>query len=103
MEGSGGDRSIQLNVGGSEIMDSLGVANEFNKCFLTIENTTVENLAPEPDFERYMTNIESHYLVFTPISLTEVKSVVDNMKETAVGHDGWPIFIFKNCFSISFV
>ena len=47
-----------------------------------------------------MGNVDGRPLVFSPTSISEVKSILDSMKETTAGHDNLPLFIFRDNFNI---
>ena len=59
------------------------------------------NLPHVPDYEQYLTSITSLPLVFNPPSLIEIESILSNIKETTVGYDKLPMFIFKDNFMAS--
>ena len=93
-----GDNCIRLCIDGECVVEPKDVANAFNRYFTTIGATLANNLPHVPDYEQYLTSITSVPLVFNPPSLIEIESILSNIKETTVGHDELPMFIFKDNF-----
>lgn len=80
------------------ITDKTEIANVFNNYFCNVATDLIQGIQQAPtSFENYLPDPVIHSFSLAPTSLTEVTTVIKDLKVASPGHDDVDIKVIKEC------
>ena len=82
--------------GDETISDPHEIANRFNNYFANIGPSLAEHFTPDNSFFDYLNDNIDENFTFSPVTVTEVSSLVHSFKNSSPGYDDITMKIFKD-------